>query len=120
MNASVRGDLDGDGQVNSADIDRFFAALRTGQPDARFDLNLDQKVDVADRDLLVRELVGSSYGDANLDRRFNSQDLILIFQAAEYEDTVAQNSTWSEGDWDGDGEFTTRDLVLAFQFGGFE
>jgi hypothetical protein len=43
-----------------------------------------------------------------------------VFQAAEYEDSVDGNSTWSEGDWDGDGDFGTRDLVFAFQFGKFE
>ena len=54
-------------------------------------------------------------GDANLDRTFNSADLIHVFAAAEYEDDEPGNSTWSEGDFDGDGDFTSRDIVLAFQ-----
>lgn len=117
---ATRGDFDGNRQVDTNDIDLFFAALRTGNNESRFDLNGDRAVNANDRDVLIHDLLNSTYGDANLDRRFNSQDLVLIFQAAEYEDTVAENSSWSEGDWDGDGEFTSRDLVLAFQFGGFE
>ena len=56
-------------------------------------------------------------GDANGDGIFNSSDLVLVFQAGEYEDAVAGNSTFAEGDWNGDGDFTTADLVLAFQLG---
>ena len=59
-------------------------------------------------------------GDANRDGQFNSDDLVLVFQAAEYEDGIVGNSDWSEGDWDGDGEFGSKDLVLAFQFGAYE
>ncbi len=58
-------------------------------------------------------------GDANEDGVFNSGDLIFVFQAGEYEDTIAKNSTWAEGDWDGDGDFTTADLVYAFQAGTY-
>ena len=59
-------------------------------------------------------------GDSNGDGRFDSADLVLVFQAAEYEDALAGNSTWAEGDWSGDGDFSTDDLVLAFQRGRYE
>jgi hypothetical protein len=58
-------------------------------------------------------------GDANGDLKFDSADLVAVFQAGEYEDHVDRNSSWSEGDWNGDGDFTTADLVLAFQAGTF-
>jgi hypothetical protein len=58
-------------------------------------------------------------GDSNLDGRFDSGDLVLVFQAGQYEDAVAGNSSWAAGDWNGDGEFTTADLVLAFQLGTY-
>jgi hypothetical protein len=58
-------------------------------------------------------------GDSNLDRRFDSADIVRVFQAGEYEDALTDNSTWAEGDWNGDREFTTRDLVLAFQLGQY-
>jgi hypothetical protein len=58
-------------------------------------------------------------GDANRDGVFNSSDLIVVFQAGEYEDGIAGNSTWAEGDWNGDQEFDTADLILAFQQGKY-
>ena len=61
----------------------------------------------------------SQPGDANRDGLFDTSDLILIFSANEFEDDIANNSTWEEGDWDRDGDFTTSDLVVAFRFGNF-
>ena len=54
-------------------------------------------------------------GDSNLDGRFDSNDLIAVFQAGEFEDDIANNSVWEDGDWNGDGDFDSSDLVLAFQ-----
>jgi hypothetical protein len=45
--------------------------------------------------------------------------LVAAFAAGQYEDGIAQNSTWEEGDWNGDGEFDSADLVLAFQAGAY-
>ena len=58
-------------------------------------------------------------GDVNNDGRFDSSDLVAIFQAGEYEDKIDGNSTFKEGDFDGDGDFTTTDLVFAFTKGSF-
>jgi hypothetical protein len=55
-----------------------------------------------------------------LDGEFNSSDLVQVFQALEYEDDIAGNSTWGSGDWNADGDFTTGDLIVAFQDGGYE
>jgi hypothetical protein len=60
------------------------------------------------------------FGDSNLDGEFNSSDFTSVFQAAQYEDGVVQNSTWSTGDWNGDHEFDSGDFILAFQSGGYE
>jgi len=117
--AGPAGDFNDDGLVNERDIDLFFAALRVLNPDRRYDLDANGRVDSVDRDLLVHDLLHTHYGDANLDGHFDSQDLVSIFQSAEYEDNVAGKSSWHEGDWDGDGDFTSRDLILAFQDGGF-
>ena len=59
-------------------------------------------------------------GDVNLDGVFDSGDLIIMFQAGEYEDGIPGNSTREEGDFDGDGDFTTSDLVLVFRAGFFQ
>lgn len=59
-------------------------------------------------------------GDANLDGFFNSGDLVQVFTIGEYEDDIADNSTWNDGDWNGDLDFNTTDLVTAFQAGRYE
>jgi hypothetical protein len=115
----VPGDFNQDGSVNAIDIDLLAAAIRSPSPDPAFDLTGDGLVNVADRDEMVTGILRTSYGDSNLDRLFNSSDLVKVFQAGKYEDGVAGNAGWAEGDWNGDGDFTTADLVLAFQSGGY-
>ena len=58
--------------------------------------------------------------DVNDDGVFNSSDLVRVFQSGEYEDAIARNSTFEEGDWNGDGEFDSSDLVIAFQAGHYD
>ena len=47
-------------------------------------------------------------------------NFVQVFQRGEYEDAIAENSGWADGDWNGDGEFDSCDFVLAFQSGGYE
>ena len=61
-----------------------------------------------------------SQADSNGDNVFNSSDLIVAFQANEYEDTLDGNSTFQEGDWNGDGDFDSSDLVFAFAEAEYE
>lgn len=58
-------------------------------------------------------------GDANGDGIFNSSDLVAVFVAGLYEDSVGNNARFDTGDWNNDGEFDTSDLVLAFQAGTY-
>ncbi len=113
------GDFNQDGQVNAADINLFFGALNSANPDLTYDLNGDGFVNNEDRNELIESVIGTSYGDANLDGLFDSGDLVIVFQIGEYEDQVDGNSTWAEGDWNGDREFSSGDLVLAFQRGTY-
>ena len=116
---AVVGDFDGDQRIGATDIDLLCAAINGGIPDTRFDLDANGSNQRADLTFLVKSILRTSLGDANVDGVFNSTDLILIFQAGEYEDAIVGNSGWAEGDWDCDGEFTTSDLVAAFQDGGY-
>ena len=50
-------------------------------------------------------------GDSTGDGRFDTEDLIAIFAAGEYEDGIEQNSTWIEGDWNGDFDFDSGDII---------
>jgi probable HAF family extracellular repeat protein len=114
------GDYNGDAQLDVADIELLQEAMRIGSGDDAFDLNSDGVVDRGDLDVWIRDIMGTYYGDANLDGTFGTEDLVRVFMAGEYEDGRFANSTWSTGDWDGDQEFGSSDIILAFQDGGYE
>jgi hypothetical protein len=75
-----------------------------------------------ERDFLIQLIDRNDavLGDSNYDGIFNSADLVIAFQAGEYEDLIVGNSIWEDGDWNGDGDFDTSDLVLAFQGSSYE
>lgn len=102
------------------DIDSMSRALRESQTWNLYDLNADGNFDASDRDYLIEEVYGTYRGDANLDREFNSSDLVLVLRSGEYEDSIPLNSTWRTGDWNGDAEFTSTDLIVALTEGGYE
>jgi hypothetical protein len=88
------------------------------------DVDGDDDVDVVsasprDGKIAWYENLSRLVGDSNGDGVFNSSDLIVVFQAGEYEDGIAGNSTFEEGDWNCDAEFDSGDLVLAFQSGNY-
>ena len=58
-------------------------------------------------------------GDSNGDGRFDSADLVEVFQINEFEDDLNLNSTFVEGDWNNDGDFNSADLVFAFEGGTY-
>ena len=111
------GDLNLDGVLSAEDIDVLCGAIQSD--DRTFDLSGDDRLDEDDVVALVEGRMGKSVGDANLDGLFDSQDLVLIFQAGEYEDSVTNNSSWREGDWNCDGEFDSGDIVFAFRRGHY-
>jgi hypothetical protein len=113
------GDFNGNGILDAADIDALQAEIRAGTNNVEFDVTNDGLVNTEDRNFWVIDLANTFMGDANLDGEFNSSDLIAVLTVGEYEDNLAGNSTWAEGDWDGDAEFGSGDF-LAFQFGGYE
>jgi hypothetical protein len=113
------GDLTNNSVVTAEDIDNLFAAIQSRVAQDAFDWNGDGTVSQEDATHLVKNVLKTSFGDANLDGVFNSADLVQVFQSGEYEDSVADNSNWSEGDWNGDRQFDSSDLVLAFQDQGF-
>jgi hypothetical protein len=113
------GDLDSNGIVDAQDINSLAAQILAPEPDLRFDLDQSGQLDHGDLEYLVEDILGSWFGDANLDGEFNSADLVSVFQTGEYEDSIPRNSSWETGDWTGDGEFDTSDLVTAFQAGGY-
>jgi hypothetical protein len=120
VEAPEPGDFNGNGVLDSEDIDLLSAEVRATSHQGAFDLNSDTLVDQRDRQVWVNQLRLTFFGDSNLDGEFNSSDLVLVFQAGQYEDTVAGNATWATGDWNGDADFDSTDFVTAFQEGGYE
>ena len=113
------GDFNGDGRLDARDIDALTRAVVNGTDDDRFDLNEDGLVNSDDRWVWVRDLKVTWFGDANLNRVFNTGDLVHVFKDGEYEDSLEQNSGWEQGDWNGDLEFGSGDLLIAFQDGEY-
>jgi hypothetical protein len=118
-------DLDNSGQITPADIDALFAAI-ADPPNADmsvFDLNRDGVLTSGSgEDSDVRHMVvlvlGTYFGDANLDWLFDSNDMVQVFSAGMFE--TGLEAHWSQGDWDGDFLFTSDDIVVAFIGGGYE
>lgn len=119
-----RADFNGDGKVNVLDVDSLTSAIISGSTNLLYDLNGDGAVNRTpgtfhDMDEMVLVILNTYYGDANLDGEFNSSDQVQVFASGEYNDTVADNSGWGEGDWNGDQDFTDADLTHAMQYGGY-
>ncbi len=120
VNEPLLGDFDGDGSLTVLDIDRMAERMRAPVYYSRYDTNDDGVVDLFDRQQVIQQYFGSSFGDANLDGRFESIDLVEVFAAGGFEDGIPSNASWASGDWDGDGDFTSTDLLVALQAGRYE
>ncbi|MCA9217659.1 MAG: PEP-CTERM sorting domain-containing protein, partial [Planctomycetales bacterium] len=106
------GDFDLDGIIGVADIKALTEQTAAGTNDPIYDLTGDGAVDFDDIQNWVDEKAVTYFGDANLDREYNSSDLVKVFQAAKYEKGIPAN--WCEGDFNGDGFFDSGDLILSF------
>ncbi len=116
----LAGDFNDDGILAHADIDTLLAAIDAGIENLEHDLDRSGSVDISDVFYFAEVIFGTWLGDANLDGEFNSSDFVQLWQASEYEDSIANNSTWADGDWNGDREFDSNDFVLAFMGRGYE
>jgi hypothetical protein len=123
-----RGDVDGDFDVDADDIDAM-AALATapvgpfGAPfvaDMNFDLFADTAFNtgggglVSDTDWLIREILGTEYGDANLDGRVDILDFDLLGQGIQ-----GLGTGWFFGDFNGSGTINFADLLVLLTNYGF-
>ena len=111
------GDLDRDGQITAHDVDLVCQLVRNHQPNA--DINRDAAVDLQDLIRIVRDSIQVTFGDADFDGNFDTNDLVEVLRQGTYEDAIPDNSSWQSGDWNCDGDFTSNDLVLVFQLGNF-
>jgi len=109
----TRGDLNGDGAQDAADIDALFASIQTDVDDPEFDVNDDGKVDSQDIDYLLIEVLNRRWGDTNLDGTIGFEDFLVLSQSF-----GSADAGWSQGDFTGDGEVSFADfLLLSAAFG---
>jgi hypothetical protein len=118
--AAVDGDFNYDGLLDAQDIDELTRQSALGTNNLAYDLTRDRKVKVDDITAWITAdtIFKSWVGDANLDREFNSGDLVTVLAAGAYEADI--DAVWSTGDFNGDGRANTGDLVLALSDGGYE
>ena len=109
------GDLNGDRDVDVEDIDLLAVIIRgenISAASAIYDLNDDGLVNGADMDKLVCDILGTVYGDANLDAIVNLSDFGIL--ASSY----GHDAGWRNGDFDGDGRTDATDFsLLADNYG---
>lgn len=115
--ALVTPDVNRDGQVDALDLNAICAAVLGDSFESRLDLNADATIDPVDHRLLWREHLRARQGDANLDGRVNSSDLVQVFQLGRFEMVDDLLTGWEAGDWNCDGRFTSSDLVVMFVSG---
>ena len=112
-NSIVRGDFTADGVVRADDIDVLFAAVRAADNQTTFDLTGDQLVNQLDVDELVQTILGTEFGDMNLDRTVDLTDFQVL--ATNF---GRAGASWLEGDLDGNGKVAFSDFnLLANNFG---
>lgn len=78
------GDYNGNGSLDAGDLDMQSDAIAANGP-AAYDLNGDGNVNYADRQKWVSDLKKTWVGDANLDGLFNSTDFVSVFQVGKFE-----------------------------------
>ena len=100
----LRGDFNGDDVVDVVDVDLLLANLSSGNP--AYDLTGDGVVDSADVDELITNILGTFYGDADLNGCVDDLDLTAV--AVHWQQQVA---SWENGDFNGDGIVNDLDLT---------
>lgn len=106
------GDFNDDYLRTTLDIDLLSIAVLESVIDTAFDLNGDGEVDEIDRSFWVEDLVGTSFGDANLNGEVDFADFLSLSVGFD------QSGGWEDGDFDGSGKVAFNDfLLLAQNFG---
>jgi hypothetical protein len=101
------GDFNSDGLLNDVDIDLLTLAIRQGDSDPRYDLNLDGTLNREDLDSMIHDILGTRYGDANLDGSANEADLAVL-----QSHLFGLAGGWANGDFNGDAVIDGSDFGL--------
>jgi hypothetical protein len=106
------GDFNEDGLVDAVDIDLLYAHRGSDEPDI-YDLVPDSTIDDLDAAFWVEEIVGTVFGDVNLDRAVDLFDLNAV------RNNFGASGGWAAGDTDGSGVVDLADLNAVRNNFGF-
>lgn len=109
-----RGNMNGQFGTDAYDIDFLYTKFGASGDLWQYDLNVDGVVNTTDVDLMIRSLLHSEYGDANLDGRVNASDFNML--AGNF---GLGNQGFATGDFTGDGIVDSTDFNRFAQNYGF-
>ena len=113
-----QGDLNSDGLIDANDIDLLGSNFGNHSLSA-YDLNTDGAVDRLDLDMLVRDIIGTEYGDADLSGSVNGLDAAIVFQNI-FSPFTSDEGRWARGDFTMDGIVDGFDFMVWNDYKGFE
>ena len=105
---AIPGDFSGSNTLDLEDINLIDEELRGESTNRVFDLNEDALVTGEDRRKLIQDLLGTSFGDSNLDGTVDAGDLNNL--ALHWQSPTT--TSWVLGDFTGDGNTNAADLNL--------
>jgi hypothetical protein len=104
------GDYNDNGTVEQADLDLLGIEIAAGTNNVVFDVNGDQLVNAADRDVFLGgDLISSGNklnGDAEFDGQVQFADFVILSS------NFGKSGVWSQGDFDVDGVVQFGDFVI--------
>ena len=109
----ITGDFDEDGLLSIQDINALIASTSLVEVDAKFDLDSNGAIDLADIQRWANEF-GTSLGDTNLDGTVAFDDFLALSTA------FGSTGVWSDGNFDTDGTVGFSDFLLLADNFGFE
>lgn len=113
-NEQVVGDLNGDKLVDNDDIELLYDAVEQQIMASHFDINEDGEVNFDDAGYLVTHLLGTQFGDTNLDGDVDFSDFIT------FANNFDRPGHWQDGDFDGSGTVAFADFNLMTSNFGFD
>ncbi len=107
-------DFNSDDVVDVIDVDMLAAAIRDGSTDLDFDLDGDGSVTDADMDELILNILGTAYGDLDLDGDVDLSDFHGLKTGF-----GSRNAGWADGDFDGNSIVALSDFKMLKDNFGF-
>lgn len=95
IRVDVRGDFSQNDVLDAADIDLMLTQIGEDTGDTGYDLNADGLVNTADANILVRDVIGTQYGDANFDYYVDTRDFNIW-----NDNKFTDKTTWVTGNFD--------------------